>query len=257
MNRIITLLYGTVSYAIFFGTFLYAVAFLGNLPLAPKTIDSGVETRWVEAVAINLLLLTLFALQHSVMARPGFKRWWTRFVSQPAERSTYVLASSVAMILLFWGWQPLPAEVFVIDHSFARGVVTALFLGGVGLVLYATFLIDHFDLFGLRQVVLHFRGKPYSEKRFVTPSLYRHVRHPLYVGWFITFWATPDMTVGHLLMAVVTTAYILVAVIFEERDLSAHLGDAYRQYRQQTPKFVPRLTSRSRSEEIRTTQRAS
>jgi protein-S-isoprenylcysteine O-methyltransferase Ste14 len=243
MNRFAALIYGIVCYAIFFGTFLYAAGFLSNL-VVPKTIDSGVETGWVAAVATNVLLLTVFALQHSVMARPAFKRWWTRFVPQPVERSTYTLLSSVAMLLIFWGWQPLPATVFQIEGETARLVFTAIFFLGVGTVLYSTFLIDHFDLFGLRQVVLYFRKRDYEEKRFVTPALYKHIRHPLYVGWFITFWATPDMTVGHLLMAVVTTGYILVAIVFEERDLSNALGEDYRTYREATPMFVPRLSGR-------------
>lgn len=257
MNRIVALLYGTVCYAIFFGTFLYAVGFLGNSSLVPKTIDSGIETGWLQAVSVNLLLLTLFALQHSVMARPAFKRWWTRFVPQPVERSTYVLASSAVMILLFWAWQPLPSVVFHVEEPVARAALQLLFLGGVSVVLYSTFLIDHFDLFGLRQVVLHFRGRPYEEKRFVTPSLYRHIRHPLYVGWFVTFWATPDMTVGHLLMAGVTTAYILVAIVFEERDLGAHLGEDYRAYRERTPKFIPALPSRRSEDGVRVARSAS
>jgi protein-S-isoprenylcysteine O-methyltransferase Ste14 len=243
VNRFTALMYGIVCYAIFFGTFLYAVGFLANSGV-PKSIDSGAETGWLAATAVNLLLLAVFALQHSVMARPAFKRWWTRVVPPPVERSTYVLASSAALIVLFLAWQPLPASVFRVEGEIARGIVTGTFLAGVGLVLYATFLIDHFDLFGLRQVVLYFRGRPYSEKRFTTPSLYKHIRHPLYVGWFVTFWATPDMTVGHLLFAAVSTAYILVAIVLEERDLSDALGADYRAYREATPKFVPRLGSR-------------
>jgi protein-S-isoprenylcysteine O-methyltransferase Ste14 len=245
MQRFAALLYGIVSYAIFFGTFLYAVGFLGN-GVVPKTIDSGVAANPLVAVAINLGLLTVFALQHSVMARIGFKRWWTRFVPQEVERSTYVLASSLAFIALFAFWQPLPAPVFTVENEVLRAVVTGVFFLGVGTVLYATFLIDHFDLFGLRQVVLYFRGRPYTDKHFVTPSLYKHIRHPLYVGWFLTFWATPDMTVGHLLMASITTAYILVAIVFEERDLDELLGDEYRAYRERTPKFFPR-PSRNRA----------
>jgi len=244
MKRTAVLLYGIASYALFFATFLYAVGFLGNFGV-PKSIDSGLPVGWPEAVAVNLGLLTIFALQHSVMARPAFKRWWVRFVPAPAERSTYVLFSSVAFIALFWAWRPLAEPIFTVEGLLPRAAVTAVFLGGVLLVLYSTFLIDHFDLFGLRQVFLHFRGKPYTEKRFVTPSLYRHVRHPLYVGWFVTFWVTPDMTLGHLLMAVATTGYILVAIVFEERDLAHLLGAEYRAYRERTPKFVPRLTRRT------------
>lgn len=240
MKRLAALLYGIVCYVVFFGTFLYAVGFLGNA-VVPKSIDSGVAGSALAAVGIDLALLAIFALQHSVMARIGFKRWWTRFVPQPVERSTYVLASSLAFILLFLYWQPLPAAVFTIESGALRTAMQGLFVLGVLTVLYATFLIDHFDLFGLRQVVLYFRARPYTEKRFVTPALYKHIRHPLYLGWFLTFWATPDMTVGRLLIAVVTTAYILVAIVFEERDLSTLLGREYRAYRERTPMFVPRL----------------
>lgn len=244
MRRTTILLYGIVCYVIFFGTFLYALGFVGN-QFVPKSIDTGTESSLPIALAINAGLLAIFAIQHSVMARPFFKRWLTRFIPTSAERSTYVLASSLAMIALFWAWRPMGASVFSIEDETARNVVTAIFLGGAGLVLYSTFLIDHFDLFGLRQVVLQFMGKPYEEKHFVTPSLYKHIRHPLYLGWFIVFWATPDMTFGHLLMAIGTTGYILVAIIFEERDLSDALGAKYREYRARTPMFFPRLGGRS------------
>jgi protein-S-isoprenylcysteine O-methyltransferase Ste14 len=240
MNRLAALVYGFVCYAIFFATFLYAAGFLANR-VVPKSIDSGEPGSALVAVAVDLGLLSLFAVQHSVMARIGFKRWWTRFVPQPVERATYVLASSLAFIALFAFWQPLPTPVFRIEHETLRALMAGLFGLGIGTVLYSTFLIDHFDLFGLRQVVLYFRGRPYTHKKFVTPALYRHIRHPLYVGWFITFWATPDMTVGHLLLAGVTSAYILVAIVFEERDLGTLLGAEYRAYRERTPMFVPRL----------------
>jgi protein-S-isoprenylcysteine O-methyltransferase Ste14 len=243
MNRFLALAYGTVCYAIFFGTFLYAAGFLGNFGV-PKSIDSGVAGAAWAAALVNLGLLGIFGLQHSVMARIGFKRWWTRYVPQPVERSTYVLASSLAMILLFWAWQPMTGVVFTVESQLGRDLAYAGFALGLATVLYATFLIDHFDLFGLRQVVLYFRGQPYTHKRFATPSLYKHVRHPLYVGWFLTVWVTPDMTVGHLLFAGVATAYILVAVLFEERDLITLLGDDYRAWRQRTPMFVPRLGGR-------------
>jgi protein-S-isoprenylcysteine O-methyltransferase Ste14 len=251
MKRTAILVYGAVSYAVFFATFLYAIGFIGNL-VVPKSIDTGVETGWLTALAVNTLLLGVFALQHSVMARPFFKRWITRFIPQAAERSTYVLVSSLAFILLFWAWQPLPTPVFSVENEVLRTAITGLFLGGVSLVLYSTFLIDHFDLFGLRQVVLHFRGKAYTEKNFVTPSLYKHIRHPLYLGWFITFWATPDMSVGHLLMAIGTTGYILVAIIFEERDLGDLLGAEYRAYRERTPMFFPRARAAKKPASVRT-----
>jgi protein-S-isoprenylcysteine O-methyltransferase Ste14 len=244
MKRLATLTYGIVCYAVFFATFLYAVGFLANFAV-PKSIDSGAAGPVPLAIAVNLGLLTVFAIQHSVMARIGFKRIWTRVVPKAAERSTYVLASSAAMALLFWGWQPIGGSLFSIESEVGRTIVSGIFLAGVSLVLYSTFLIDHFDLFGLRQVFLYFRGRPYAEKRFTTPSLYKHIRHPLYVGWFITFWATPDMTWGHLLMAGVTTAYILVAIVLEERDLLRLLGDDYRLWRGVTPKFVPSLRGKT------------
>lgn len=243
MKRFAILLYGTVSYLIFFGTFLYALGFIGNV-IVPKSIDTGVAPGWPTALAVDLGLLGVFAIQHSGMARPAFKRWLTRFVPRAAERSTYVLVSSLAFIVLFFAWQPIPTTVYTFEGETARAIMMGLYLCGAGLVLYSTFLIDHFDLFGLRQVVLHFRGIEYTEKHFVTPSLYKHIRHPLYLGWFVVFWATPDMTVGHLLMAIGTTAYILVAIVFEERDLSDLLGPEYRAYRARTPMFLPRLGGR-------------
>lgn len=242
-NRTATLVYGVICYAAFFATFLYVIAFLANVDLV-KSIDSGPVTSWPFALAVNGILLALFGLQHSVMARPGFKRAWTRFVPQAAERSTYVLFSVIALVALVWGWQPLPQVIFQVHSEVARVAVYGVFGLGVALVLYSTFLIDHFDLFGLRQVVLHFRGRPYAEKSFVTPSLYKHIRHPLYVGWFVTFWATPDLTVGHLLFAAANTAYVLVAIVFEERDLGAVLGEDYRAYRERTPRFIPSVPAR-------------
>jgi protein-S-isoprenylcysteine O-methyltransferase Ste14 len=238
MNRFAALIYGVICYLIFFGTFLYSIGFLANFGV-PKSIDSGISGPILPALAINLALLSVFALQHSVMARIEFKRWWTKFVPLPVERSTYVVASSAAMILLFWGWQPMTGTLFSIQAEMGRAMLVGLFLMGVSTVLYATCLIDHFDLFGLRQVVLYFRGKSYTEKRFTTPSLYKHIRHPLYVGWFIVFWATPMMTVGHLFLAVVVSAYIAIAVQLEERDLVRQLGDDYRSYRETTPAFIP------------------
>lgn len=243
MKRTAILIYGTISYATFLGTFLYAIGFIGNIAV-PKSIDTGIEGPWVTALAVNALLLTIFALQHSIMARPAFKRWITRLIPESTERSTYVMASNLAFIALFWAWRPMSSTVFAIDSELLADVVTGIFFAGVGLVLYSTFLIDHFDLFGLRQVWLQFRGQPYVEKPFVTPSLYQHIRHPLYLGWFIVFWATPTMTVGHLLMALGTTGYILVAIVFEERDLCNALSSDYAAYRERTPKFIPNLRAR-------------
>jgi methanethiol S-methyltransferase len=236
--------FGVLSYAIFFLVFLYAGGFMANW-LVPKSLDSGPAPGAGVALAVNFGLLGVFALQHSVMARPAFKRWWTRIVPSEAERSVYVLASSLALIALFAFWQPLPGVVFELEHPVARAIAHGVCGLGYLLVLYATFLIDHFDLFGLRQSWLALRGKPYTHRPFRTPGLYRYVRHPLYVGWLLFFWATPVMTVGHLLMAIGTSGYILIAIVFEERDLLAHFGADYRAWRARTPLFVPRLGSRA------------
>jgi len=243
MARTLALLFGGVSYAIFFATFLYLIGFLGNFGV-PKTIDSGEPGSLAVALLVNGLLIALFGLQHSVMARPGFKAWWTRFVPRSIERSVYVLASSLVLIVLYWAWQPMPEAVVRFESPAARGVMTALYLGGYGLVLLSTFLIDHFDLFGLRQVFLHFRQRGYEEKRFMTPWLYRFVRHPLYVGWIGVFWFTPDLTVGHVLFAAGMTAYILLAIPLEEHDLEGALGEPYARWRERTPRFVPRFGRR-------------
>jgi protein-S-isoprenylcysteine O-methyltransferase Ste14 len=244
MHPALALAFGAVSYGIFFASFLYLVGFLGGVAV-PKSVDSGDAGPVGTALLVNTALLLLFGVQHSVMARPGFKKWWTRFVPQPIERSTYVLASSAVLIALFAWWQPISAPVWEITNPLARTAMLALFFGGVGLVLFSTFLIDHFDLFGLRQVVLHFRGRDYSEKHFVMPVLYRFIRHPLYVGWIVTFWATPTMSAGHFLFALIMTGYILVAIPMEERDLGELHGESYRRWRESTPAFVPRIKSRT------------
>jgi protein-S-isoprenylcysteine O-methyltransferase Ste14 len=240
MARALVLAYGVVSYAIFFVTFLYLIGFLGNA-VVPKTIDSGTPGPAGTAVLVNSVLLALFGIQHSVMARPGFKAWWTRFVPRSIERSTYVLASSLVLIALYVFWQPIPDAIIQLSSPAARAAAHALFLGGFGLVLLSTFLIDHFDLFGLRQTWFRFRDRVCEEKRFATPWLYRFIRHPLYVGWLVAFWATPDLTAGRVLFAVWMTAYILAAIPLEERDLSAALGEPYRRWRERTPAFVPRF----------------
>ena len=237
MKRILVFVYGIVAYALFLGTFLYAIGFLGNV-LVPKSLDSAPTTAFATALAIDLLLLGLFAVQHSVMARPAFKRLLTRIVPQPVERSTYVIASSVALILLFWQWQPLGGVVWDIEHPAGRALMYAAFAFGWLLVLVTTFLINHFDLFGLRQVWLHLRDRRYESLHFVTPGPYRLVRHPLYVGWLFAFWATPTMTVTHLLFAAMTTGYILVAIQLEERDLIAAHPE-YAEYRRHVPMLVP------------------
>jgi methanethiol S-methyltransferase len=239
MQRIGVFIYGVVAYACFFATFLYAVGFVGNF-VVPSTIDGTATGSVAGAVLVDVLLLTAFALQHSVMARPAFKRWWTQLVPEPAERSTYVLASSLALLLLFWQWRPIGGVVWQVEQPVGQALLYAIFASGWLTVLVTTFLINHFDLFGLRQVWLHLRGVPYRPLGFVTPGPYRHVRHPLYVGWLLAFWATPTMTATHLLFAVATTAYILIAIRLEERDLLAAHGATYVAYRERVPMLIPR-----------------
>jgi protein-S-isoprenylcysteine O-methyltransferase Ste14 len=242
MGRYIAFLYGIVSYAIFFVTFLYLIGFLANI-LVPKGIDAGTAGPLGAALAVNIALMGLFGIQHSVMARPGFKAAWTKLVPASVERSTYVLLSSLVLIVLYWLWQPMPAVVWEAEAAWLVGLLWGVFAAGFGLVLIATFVINHFDLFGLRQVFLRLRKKPYTDLPFQVRFLYRFVRHPLYVGWFLAFWATPRMTVGHLLFAIGMSAYILIAVRYEERDLARHLGQAYVDYQQRVPKYIPSLTS--------------
>ena len=243
MGRILAFLYGVVSYAVFFATFLYAIGFVGNF-VVPKSMDSPAEGPWQIALAINAGLLALFALQHSIMARPAFKRVLTRVVSPVIERSTYVLASSLALILLFWQWRPLGGVVWSVENDIGIALLYAGFAFGWGLVLVTTFVINHFDLFGLRQVWLELRGRPYTPLSFATPGPYRLVRHPLYVGWLFAFWMTPTMTFAHLLFAVVTTAYIVLAIQFEERDLVREHGSSYERYRKEVPMLVPFTSGR-------------
>lgn len=240
MKRLAILVYGIVCYAIFFATFLYALGFVGGFGV-PTTLDGAPQGPLWQALLVDTGLLGLFAVQHSVMARPGFKRVWTRIVPAPAERSTYVLFSSLALIAMFVLWQPIAGSVWSITDPVGRAVAYGLFAFGWGLVLFATFLINHFDLFGLRQVWLYFRGEPYTHLPFKTPGPYKWVRHPLYVGWLFAFWATPEMTTAHLVFAVMTTGYILVAIRLEERDLVRHLGARYAAYRRQVPMLIPRL----------------
>jgi len=242
LGRLFPVLYGLISYAVFFGTFLYTAGFLTNL-VVPKSIDSGETIHTGAAAAIDLGLLALFAIQHSGMARPGWKRMLTRVVPQPMERATYVLLSSVVMMVMMACWQPIDGAIWHFDEGAGLWLGYGTFAAGLGLVLYSTMLIDHFELFGLRQVWDSLRQSPPRKDDFVTPSLYRYVRHPLYVGWFVTLWATPSMTTGHLLFASVCTAYVLVAVQLEENDLVAAFGDRYRAYRRTTPMFVPRPRS--------------
>ncbi|MCZ6889895.1 MAG: isoprenylcysteine carboxylmethyltransferase family protein [Gammaproteobacteria bacterium] len=236
-SRTATLLYGVVCYTIFFLTFLYAIGFVGNL-VVPKTIDGPATMTTISALLVDLALLGIFAIQHSVMARPGFKKWWTRIVPTPVERSTYVLFSSIALLALFVFWQPLGGVIWSVEHPIGVAALYTGFAFGWGLVLVATFLINHFDLFGLRQVWLYFRKRPYTTLRFVTPWPYRVVRHPLYLGWLFAFWCTPTMTATHLVFAIMTTAYILIAIQLEERDL-ADSHDDYAAYKRRVPMIIP------------------
>jgi len=242
MKRIVAFVYGIVCYGVFFATLLYAIGFLGSFGV-PKSIDSGLQGSMLTALAIDGALLALFALQHSIMARPWFKRVWTRIVPEPVERSTYVLFSSCALLLLFWQWRPIGGVIWSVKSGIAEAVILGLYAAGLLIVLLSTFLINHFDLFGLRQVYLYLAGRKYTQLEFRTPFFYRYVRHPLYVGWLLTFWSAPVMTVAHLFFAVMTTAYILAAIQFEEADLMSAHGDKYRRYRSQVPMIIPSLGS--------------
>jgi methanethiol S-methyltransferase len=242
MRRPMVFFYGVVCYTIFLVTYVYAIGFLGTI-LVPKSIDSTASTPLGKALLIDLALLGVFALQHSAMARPRFKRWWTRIIPEPVERSTYVLLSSVALLLVFWQWRSLGGMVWSIAHPVGQAVLYSIFAFGWLLVLISTFLINHFDLFGLRQVWLYLRGKRYMPLTFQTPGPYRIIRHPLYFGWLCAFWATPTMSATHLVFALATTAYILVAIRLEERDLiGAH--PEYHAYRTRVPMLVPRVGGR-------------
>jgi protein-S-isoprenylcysteine O-methyltransferase Ste14 len=238
MSRFAAFLYGLVAYVVFFLTFLYAIGFVEGL-VVPKGIDTGPAGPMTEALVIDLLLMSLFAVQHSVMARKPFKQWWTQFVPASVERSTYVLFASLALLLLFWQWRPLPGVVWQIsDSQIAAAIVSLSFLGWL-LVLTSTFMINHFELFGLHQVVNNLAGRTMPEPRFKTPLLYNFVRHPIYLGFMIAFWATPVMTLGHLLFAAVTTTYIFVGIFLEERDLVELFGDEYRRYRKTASMLIP------------------
>ena len=242
-KRLTVFLFGVVSYVVFLATFLYAIGFIGNVSVR-RSIDAPRMGDIVVSVAVDLALLLVFAVQHSLMARPSFKRWMTRLIPEAAERSTYVLASSLALITLFVFWRPLGGTIWSVTEPVIAELIYGLFIAGWLLILIPTFLINHFDLFGLRQVWLNLISKPYQALSFKTPGPYRLVRHPLYVGWITVFWATPTMTATHLLFAVVTTLYILVAIRFEERDLVATLGSDYRNYRRRVPMLVPYISFR-------------
>ncbi len=234
----IAFLYGVFAYILFLGTILYAIGFVSNL-VVPKTLETGTAGPLAEALIVNLVLMSIFALQHSVMARKQFKQWWTQFVPKAVERSTYVLLASLALVLLFWQWRPMPAPVWQIGDPQIAMAVTGVSLVGWVIVFTSTFLINHFELFGLHQVTTDLAGRTIPAPRFRTPLYYKFVRHPLYLGFIIAFWAAPTMTAGHLLFAAVTTAYIFVGILLEERDLIDLFGDDYRRYKKRVSMLVP------------------
>lgn len=243
MKRWLALAYGVLAYAFFLCTFLYAIGFIGNVAV-PKTIDTGAAVPLPKAILADVVLLSLFALQHSIMARRGFKQLWTRLVSRHIERSTFVVAASAVLALLLWQWRPIPAAVWDVRGTTLGAVLSGTFWLGWGLLLIATFLINHFELFGLQQVWAHARGAEFHSPDFKTPALYRVVRHPIYLGFVIAFWSAPVMSVGHLLFSVATTGYILLGICFEERDLIAAYGQRYREYRARIPMLIPLLKVR-------------
>ncbi len=244
MKRVMAFSCGIGSYLVFLITALWCAGFVGNIA-APKTIDSGESGPIVQAISIDALLLGLFAIQHSVMARPGFKRWWTRIVPEPVERSTYNLIASVLLLLLIWQWRPIAVTVWNIESGAGNIIMHAFFWAGWAIVVGSTFLINHLDFMGLRQVYLYLRGRPYAPLEFKTPALYKVVRHPIMLGFIIAFWSAPHMTAGHLLFAAAATVYILIGIRFEEHDLAVKHGASYEEYRQRVPMILP-LPSRNK-----------
>lgn len=239
MGRILVFIYGILCYVLFLGSFLYAIGFVGDF-YVPKTINSGETGDFLPSLLINIGLLGLFAIQHSGMARPAFKKWWTKIIPEPIERSTYVLLASSVLFLLYWFWQPMTGIIWSVENEIGRWILWGLFGLGWGMVVYTTFLISHAHLFGLTQVRDFIKDRDLWEPDFKTPSLYRYMRHPMMFGFFLAFWAIPDMTVGHLLFSIATTGYILIALQLEERDLLEAFGERYRRYREQVPMFIPR-----------------
>ncbi len=237
-SRLAVFAYGAGVYVLFLGTFLYAMGFVADVGV-PKGINDGVRAPLATALLINAALLSMFVVQHTIMARPAFKRRWTRIIPPAMERSTFVLATCIVLGLTFWQWRPLPGVVWDVGHPAGRALLWSLYAGGWMIVLYASFCIDHFDLFGLRQVVLHLRGKAYSHPGFAQPWIYKLVRNPLMLGFMIAFWSAPTMTTGRLLFALLTTGYIFMGIAFEERDLARSLGEDYRRYRATTPMLLP------------------
>jgi len=250
LARLLILLYALVSYTVFLASLLYAVGFVGNY-LVPKSIDVGGPAHLSEAIGIDLMLLGIFAIQHSIMARPAFKQWWAKRFSQACQRSSYVLLSSLLLLLLFWQWRPIPTPVWQIG-GIAAWLLIGVYWAGWSIALASTFMIDHFDLSGLRQAFFALRGAEAPGQSFRTPLLYKIVRHPLMLGLLLAFWATPEMTAGHLLFAIMTTAYILLGLQLEERDLTAQFGTTYQQYRRHVPMLLPRIFGRPRAEDRQT-----